>query len=185
MNTKNQNKGFTLVEMLVIVAIMSFLSSTLILNFRASNRSQVALQRAASEIVSEIRRAQTLTVTTSTIQGGIPCGYGIHYESSTNSSFIYTYFNSKGGGDCSLVSSRNYLSGDLKIADIKFTNSNIELKNSFSDVFFEPPDPITFINNDPDLLLPPEDIEIGFKNGTCPTDCRTIQIFTSGRIDIL
>lgn len=182
---KNRNKGFSLMEMLITVIIIGILSSTLILNFRTSSRNKVALQRAVAEMVSEIRRAQTRAVTTSAIQGDIPCGYGIHHESSTNSSFIYTYFNSKGGGNCSLVASRNYLAGDLRVADIKFSDPNIELKSSFSDIFFEPPNPMIFINNDPDLELPPEDIKVGFKNGTCPTDCRTIQIFTSGRIDIL
>jgi prepilin-type N-terminal cleavage/methylation domain-containing protein len=177
--------GFTLVEMLIVTAIIGVLSGVLIVNFRTSNQNQAALQRGALELVSEIRRIQTMSTVTNDIEGNIPCGFGIHHDGPTASSFIYTYFDTKGGGSCSTVATRNYVIGDTKISDFQFSDSNMEFKSSFLDVFFEPPNPKTYIDNNSSLVLAPMNIQIGFKGGTCAADCIDIQVYTSGRIEIL
>lgn len=180
------DSGFSLIELIVVAAIMGILSVSLVLNFQQSERSQTALKRAASVVVAEIRRAQALSVSSARFQGDIPCGYGVHYESST-SAFIY--FGSKPSpsdpNDICNDENKNFTTPpDKRYSEIKFLDPNLEFKSAFSDVFFEPPNPTVYLNNDPNLTLPPLVITIGIVGKSCPANCRTIQVFTSGRVEV-
>lgn len=177
---KNPERGFTLVELVILIAFVGIFSSVLVFNLRQSATNTAVLERAALNVISDIRKSQSLAVSElTTAQGASVCGYGIHYLNS-DSYLIYA----GGEGVCG-TANRNYQSGqDLDTQTAKIIEKSIEFKSSFNDVFFEPPDPKTYINNSFSLTNPALTISIGFKGLTCPVNCKTISVFPSGKIDL-
>jgi hypothetical protein len=115
--------------------------------------------------------------------GNVVCGYGVHYYSS-NTYYIYSKPPPPTG--CSTVLTRNYQDGDLVVESKELTNPNMEFRSIFSDIFFESPDPKTYINNSALLTDPQATITIqrvGQANCGGQT-CTRIEVYTSGRIDL-
>ena len=177
-------RGFSLIEVMVVSTIMAVISTVLILNFRESSVSNAAMNRSASIMVSDIRRAQSLATSLTLFEDNTVCGYGVHYINITS----YTIYVGRisGGGTCA-SSSRNYQSStDAVLETKKIITDKFELDKSFGDIFFEPPDPKTYINNDASLSQPAETVVIIEKGGTNCNQfkCIFIDIFPSGRVDI-
>lgn len=188
-NLKNKKKflnlsypraGFTLIEILVVAAIAGFMATTIIINF---SKTRLDLNETANALVSDMRNAQSQAASSVKYGGAIRCGYGIHYVNAAS----YTVY--AGPNAASVVcgaQNRNFGAEDTDISTKNFLDTRVEFKNSFNDIFFEPPDPKTYINNDAALnrIPPSETITIGKKNGSCPSNCKTITIYTSGKIDV-
>lgn len=173
------SEGFTLIELLILVAFVGIFSTILIIDLRGSSTSASVLERAALAVIADIRKSQSQALAGLTFQGSAVCGYGVHYVDQTS------YLLYAGGGAICGSTNRNYQSGqDLVVQTVKLIESNVELKASFADIFFEPPDPKTFLNNSSSPTNPPITISIGFKNMACPTYCKTISVFPSGKIDL-
>ena len=171
--------GFSLIEMLVVVAIIAFLSASLILNF---SRTRIDIEQSANLIMATIREAQSKTVSSTVYNGYNPCGYGIHYVSS-NQLAIYVGPNAASPTNCLTINKNYQIGEDAVIKTQTFTDLQVEIKNSFNDIFFLPPDPKTYLNNNASLNQSPITIQIGPVGGTCPTNCRTISIYPSGKIE--
>lgn len=176
-----REKGFTLVEILVVAAITGFISTFLLLNFQ---RSRIDLTLTSNEMIGSLRSTQNKALASARYDSGtgqkIRCGYGVHYTSPSSYS-VYA------GPDASSIDcttlNRNFDGEDVIISTKVFTESRVEFKSSFNDIFFEPPDPKTYLNNNSSLNLPPQAITIGKIGGTCPQDCKTIYVYTSGKIE--
>lgn len=178
----NNSKGFTLIEILVVAAIASFMATTIIINF---SRARLDLNETANALVSNIRDAQSKAASSIKYGGTMRCGYGIRWVSATSYA-VYVGPVPSQSVDCTLEN-RNYEAIiDTDISAKNFLDTRVEFKSSFNDIFFEPPDPKTYINNDAALnrIPPSETITIGNKNGSCPSNCKTIIIYTSGKIDV-
>lgn len=67
-------KGFTLIEMLVVLAIMAILASVLVLNL-AGQRGKRDVQIAENELVSNIRQIQSNTLSARTLPSGQSAQY--------------------------------------------------------------------------------------------------------------
>lgn len=170
--------GFTLVEMAVVAAIIGFLSTSLIVNF---SRTRIDVDQSANLIMATIREAQSRTVSSTVYAGYNPCGYGIHYVSATQVA-IYVGPNAA-LINCSAIN-KNYQAGeDTLLKSQSFSDPKIQFMAGFNDIFFLPPDPKTYLNNDASLNQPPITIQIGPIGGTCPTNCRTISVYSSGKIE--
>ena len=174
--------GFTLIEVLVVATITGIISTFLIINFQ---RTRLNLNETGGILIGELRSAQAkANASVQFYDGGgaglaIRCGYGIHYEGTTSYS-IYVGPNAT-LNDCS-TQNRNLDGSDFKILPIKnITDSRVEFKSSFQDIFFESPGPITYINNS--SASASINITIGKIGGTCPQDCKTINVSTSGKIE--
>ncbi len=79
-------KGFTLVEVLVTLGIVTVIMSTVLFNYRTFNDS-LALSSAAQEMAIVIRQAQTygLTVKEVSIGGGqFSSAYGVYFDKRTS-----------------------------------------------------------------------------------------------------
>jgi type II secretory pathway pseudopilin PulG len=126
---------------LVVTAIIATLSVVLLFNFGTSARNKTARLQTASVVASDVRRAQSMALSGTRFSGNIVCGYGIHYSSSAN---YYIYAKAAPGGGCSTIPTRNYQAGDLIVENKKLANPNMEFRSSFSDIFFESPDPKTY-----------------------------------------
>lgn len=163
-------KGFTLVEVLVATFIIGVLSTVILLNYR-TGQDQASLTRSAAAFETEIRRAQNLAISSAELSGTQPCGYGIHYVDKRN----YSIYAGKLGGAASCqVSNHNFQSGiDSVYQSVKIIEQRAVFKNSFSDIFFEPPDPTTYINNDNSVGI---SAIIDFCLETDLNKCRTITV---------
>lgn len=175
-----------MVELLVVIAIIATLSVAMILNFRVSAKNKTARTQTASIIISDIRRAQSMALSGSRYQNNIVCGYGVHYVDSVTY-LIYAKALPSGGG-CASVPTRNYNSaGDFLIETRKIINPSMAIRSSFYDIFFEPPNPKTYINNDPSLtsVFSPATISIQLKgqSNCAQQSCTNISVYTSGELD--
>lgn len=192
--------GFTMIEILIVAAIIGVLSMMLVLNFRSSGSNITARNQTIAAIVSDIRRAQTMAINSSTVAGSIACGYGIHYVPSTDNNNYLIYAKPRPIGGCFGLTTRNYESAkDILIQNIFLANSNFEIKTnacpvgsdlSFAgnnnDIFFEPPDPKTYLANNPPIYNKSILVTVGLKSGAnnCSGDYSTITVKSAGAVDV-
>jgi len=171
--------GFTLIEVLVVAAITGIISTFMILNFQ---RSRIDLNESGGVLMADLRAAQSKALASTKYNSGsglkIRCGYGVHYINPTSYS-IYTGPDAS-SNTCSSLN-RNLDGGDITVVTKTFSNEKVEFKAVFSDIFWEPPNPDTYINNSsaPASI----NITIGKRGGICPADCKTINVSTSGKIE--
>jgi len=86
-NQKTRERGFSLLELLVSIAVISILLLVVVTNYRAGDK-QLALERSAHKLAQDIRRAQEMAMSArkctvaicgeEMIPGG---GYGVYFES--------------------------------------------------------------------------------------------------------
>lgn len=181
------NRGFTLLEVLIIAGITGFITTFLLINF---SRTRINFAEETNTFASKFRIAQTRAISSARLNNSIRCGYGVRYIN--NQSYAIYAGESTNTFDCS-TQNKDYNptegnpNTDTNIETINFVNSRVEFKTAFRAVYFEPPDPKTFIidsggivHNEPNYSL---SIVIGELGGTCPQNCKTINIFTSGKIE--
>ena len=173
---KNNSKGFTLIETLVIVIVVSILSIIIMANYQGSQKQQ-SVQRAAHQLAGDIRRAQNMAMASIEHEGAIRDGYGI-YIKKNDPNYDYILYAENN-------SNRTYQLPDFEIEEIKFF-SNVEVSDilpvsgNHVSIFFEPPDPTTYINGNSSageqttitLIFP----------GT--SYCKEVTVKTSGQIEI-
>lgn len=171
--------GFTLIEMAVVAAIIGFLSTVLIVNF---SRTRIDVDQSANLVMATLREAQTRAVSSTIYAGYNPCGYGIHYISPTQ---LAIYIGPDASTvDCPNIANKNYLQGrDTLLGAQSFNDPKIQFTGAFNDIFFLPPDPKTYLNNNASLNQAPITIQVGPIAGGCPVNCRTISIYPSGKIE--
>jgi len=85
---KNQ-KGFTLVEMLVVIFIVAILSAATLAAIRQGNKRSSVL-RAAQRVAQDLRDAQNRALAAVEFQGKVPCGWGIEFVRNQNYYLLLT-----------------------------------------------------------------------------------------------
>lgn len=132
------NFGFTLMELLVTITIISIMSMVYLVNYRATNQ-RIVLDQAASGLSADMRLAQNMAMNVRKFNGVIPAGgYGIKIGSLPATSYIVfadTDAN-KGYSDSTEKFSERFLTSGVSITDISFSG-NID---------FEPPLPTIWID---------------------------------------
>lgn len=134
-----KNRGFTIIEILVILGVLSLISTILIINTHGGEQ-QVILFKEQTRIISIFSRAKSLSIATFGETGtSIPCGYGVHFEAPN----IFRIFKDL-APDCK-DSDQKY-SGAAEIYESFQLDSVIKFDSlNFSDVLFIPPDPSVVI----------------------------------------
>lgn len=85
---KKTSNGATFAELLVVMAIIAIFSSIVLLNWR-SGEKQYALQRSATKLSQDIRRAEEFSISTKDFMGQVPSGgYGVYFNVSEPSHYI-------------------------------------------------------------------------------------------------
>lgn len=178
------DNGFTLVEVLVVTAIIATLSVALFFNFGTTARNRTARVQVASVVVSDIRRAQSMALAGTRFNGNVFCGYGIHYVDHVT---YLIYAGANEGLPMCQNANHNYQTGtDSVVQTQKLINQNMEFRSSFSDIFFESPDPKTYINNSALLTDPQVTINVQrVGQANCGgQSCTKIEVYTSGQINL-
>ena len=129
-----KEKGFTLIELVVVIGILSLLSASLITYSRAGEK-QIVFFKEQSVLTSAVFRAKNLAISTYGRDEANSCGYGIHF----NSPQEIIIFNDKiSGGECSSPGSYSDSGEDIEKIII---DSRVKIAGSPSDFIFVPPEP--------------------------------------------
>ena len=153
--TCSKKNGFSLIEILAVVAIIIVFSSVVTANFSEA-RGQLALKRAAHQMIQDIRRAQEMAMSSAEFKESENCspplpvakGYGIfiNLESGPDpgDNKNYILYADKNGDE-------NYSSADCIIKTISIEEKGIvikEIQNTSGQnvtINFKPPNPNTSI----------------------------------------
>lgn len=140
------NKGFTLIEMLVVLAIIVIITGIVIFNI-GNERQNSALLRSAQKLSLDLRRAQSFALSSKVFKtSGIPCGWGIHFNGVGSDSYVI-FADLATDQNCS---DRDFIRAASGSEDFETINleSGITISNlsgSLSDIVFTPPEPtVTF-----------------------------------------
>jgi prepilin-type N-terminal cleavage/methylation domain-containing protein len=85
--------GFTVVELMVVVAMVAILSTLVFVNF-SGQQADDELESATQLIASDLRKVITWSQTgrVDDAAGAVPLAYGIHFEEGSNQYLIYSDF---------------------------------------------------------------------------------------------
>lgn len=169
--------GFSLVELIIITAVVVFLTTSLFETFGRSAQESQRLRRGSVSLTSDIRRAQSLAISSFRFLEEDLCGYGIHYVDSRT---YQIYKGIRGGVSCASGDHRYNPGGDSIYRLMTLSESDIIFSGQFPDIFFEPPDPKIYIDNNASLSGPAAQINLCIQKGS---PCVTISVYPSGRID--
>lgn len=168
---KHNKKGFTLVELLVVISIISIISGVMVVNFRTSEQTN-KLQRSAQQVVQGLRKAQGMALFSTEVPGkcsqNICEYYGVYFNKQSMNSYYYIF----------VSENKTYASGE----DIETVNlENGIIIDSLStgtqlNVVFSPPH--AFVEFNPTTTQ--ATITVKKEDGTCPQDCRYIKIDNKG-----
>lgn len=137
-----KNKGFTVLEMLVVISIIILLSSFLILYSR-SGENQIILFRDQAKLISILNRAKSLSIHMFNAPE-LSCAFGVYFSPVENAFLIFrdlTTTTCQNADhvytDAGELFEKYQLSSRIKFGELTMTN-----------IVFIPPDPKTLIDND-------------------------------------
>ncbi|NCU41477.1 MAG: prepilin-type N-terminal cleavage/methylation domain-containing protein [Candidatus Moranbacteria bacterium] len=144
---KQKYLGFTLIEVMAVIAIISIMSSILFVSFDGP-RKQTYLDNAGRQFITDLRFVQQSALS-GTVPSGITgsiCGHGLHRTSLGGYQF-FVIEKSKVSNDCTGTYSRTYdpLRGEL-YGEIKVFERGVTLGTA-SDMYFETPHASVYYNN--------------------------------------
>ncbi len=130
-------RGFTLIEMMIVLAIIVIIGTTVTLNL-FGNRSHADLTNTAKEIATTLRQAQSDSL--SSEQGG---AWGVHFDNTSSTqpyySLVYTSSTNIGGGLTGGSSGSGFVIttvGQYNLpADVCYASSSIAIGSS-TNIFF-------------------------------------------------
>ncbi len=147
-------RGFTMIEMLIVVAVTAMLSSFLLL-YNSTSRQQVALFVERAKMSQVMQKAKSFSIA-SYATTDEACGYGVEVNYDTRSYFIFKYAKPP-ASSCEEITIIGTSENDPNIQPL--TSYTYELNNAL--VFDRPADAIEsvlFIPPDPRVLVRTGDI---------------------------
>lgn len=163
-------KGFTLVEILIVIAITAILSGIAIV-YTHAGQNQVSLSIEESKIAQLILEAKELSIATYSADV-VTCGYGVHFNYTNQTYTLFAYDSASpapGGGReiCPSIASTTDPTGGIEQYEQPYTSGSdnvhvaqgVTLVNggaasdTIQDIFFYPPDPCTLISLDGQTFL--------------------------------
>ena len=82
-------RGFTIAEIVVVIAIIGFVSVVVIARYRDFDSTSI-LKNLAYEVALSVREAQIMTVSTSNIGGVSQTSYGIAFTADSNAYVLFS-----------------------------------------------------------------------------------------------
>lgn len=137
--------GFTILEMLVVVSVMTMLTGILIVYSRGSENQIISFKEHA-KLVSVFFHAKTLAYQTFSEQGSKPCAYGV---ARVNDTFFVFKDIPETPGDCTTADQRFGGVGSDEVVETVALDPRVAISaadTTFTEVLFTPPDPTTLLN---------------------------------------
>ncbi len=176
-----KNRGFTLIELMVVCAIIAILSVSVTANYHQGDR-ELGLELAAGKLAQDLRRTQEWGYSAHQFAGVSFAGYGINIVKGGTTYALYTDNNANGRYTSSTDSIREtaVLDNNFKVSDIKPCGpaDTCGTLSSLS-VNFIPPDPGVLITNSSGTSYDAATIVLGI-TGTSTT--RSVVVNRSGLI---
>ncbi len=134
------SRGFTLVELLIVIGIMTLLSTMAILYSRTGER-QIILFQEQIKVLNTLSRAKSLSIATF-VKYDDTCGFGVHFDGSDNSFRIFRDLGRE--PDCSDADIQ--YSGIIEDFEVFELSPFVVFDHlTMSDIIFYPPEPETVI----------------------------------------
>lgn len=137
------NSGFTLVELIVVIGIITLVSAMAVLYSRAGEQV-ITLYQEQIKILNTLSRAKSLSINTFVEPREIaPCGFGVYFDGANNSFIIFRETASQ--LNCSDMDFQRAGDGSEDIENFKLSPAIVFDNLSVSNIIFSPPEPLTFI----------------------------------------
>lgn len=170
-------RGFTVIELLVVIFIVGIMSTILVVNWRKNEKTYL-VRRTAQEIVQNIRKAQDLALTGKKIgTDDVPPYYGVYFDKQSTTQYIV--FGDRNGNGTYQPEGQ-----DVNV-ETSTLNPGVEIYNLSTgtklNVVFSVPDGFTTISGS----VTQATISIRKVGATCPSSsCKNIIIKNTGQISI-
>ena len=166
-----QKRGFTIIELIVVIGIIALLTALILPNYRRGQES-FALQRSATKLAQDLRRAQEMAMSAKKFQACTDSeykyGYGIYLKEIEPDHYLL-FADCNGNGDYD--SGRDEIVEDINFEkDVKIN----KLSKTSLRITFTPPDPTVSIKPNP-----PAWIELSIN-----TSSKIIRVNTAGLISV-
>jgi type II secretory pathway pseudopilin PulG len=138
------NKAFTLIELLAIVFVTLLMTATIFANYGTGSES-FALERSGQKLAQDFRRVQEMSLSGFEGQSSTE-GYGIYFNTSSPTQYL-VYMNND--TDLAYSSGTDTIKETVKIeSGIQICSllDNISYVDNLS-ISFEPPEPLTYIGS--------------------------------------
>jgi prepilin-type N-terminal cleavage/methylation domain-containing protein len=137
---KRRASGFTMVEILTVLALITLISAVMFANYRQGNQ-QFVLESDAYLFAQDLRKAQEMALSLREITGQEPAGYGVFIRENDLGYKLYA--------DTVVPANAKYDALDYTIQDVSFSR-NVYVKSVATgqlSVNYAPPEPITVITD--------------------------------------
>ncbi len=180
----NRQAGFTLIEMIVVIVIMTIMTAVILSNLPAF-RSKTELDLIAQEVAITTRQAQVYS--SSNRGGGTLSSYGLHFEITPNAKSVYLFKDIDGirAYDSSLACTSNPecverfdLRGGIAVAQIDLCQTTASCSPSPStDILFKYPEMEADLGGN-------SLVRINLVAQNYPANVRTVNIWSTGFIEV-
>ena len=183
-------RGFTLIEMMVVIAIVGVLTLSFFANFRGGGE-EFALKRSIHQVALDIRRAQEMSTASQEFKGAFQGEYGIYFTENGGSYILFVDCDNNGRFSGISLACSDCTGGSCITGQYSETVETISLETGvyFSDVtpntsgslsiLFTPPDPTVSFYPEGDLAVITIERKIGGQ-----LNSRTVQVNRVGLIEI-
>lgn len=173
----SRKKGFTLIEVIVVVSIITILSGYLLV-YTGRSRGQIALSVEQAKLAQIISRSKALAISTYGVSQA-PCGYGVSMQYSAGTYTLYSYTIP----DCATISGIDATSPGYAALQTFSLPKNIVWDDDSAKldaVLFVPPDPQTLLwSNESPLINASGNIYLKTQDGASRA---SISVNQSGQI---
>ncbi len=129
---KNKNtKGFTLVEMMVAIAIIGVMTSAILVSV-GSSKIKEEVRAAADELAGRIEEARHRALSGNTETANKACGFGVYLATSTQ---YRTFYAVSGTGACTT----HVFTGSAQTPSQTFTNLKVSVSPTSQNIYFDVP----------------------------------------------
>ena len=141
-NFKVNSNGFTIIELMVVIAIIVIISAIVIFNVGSQHQNS-ALLRSAQKLSLDLRLAQSFALSSKTYKTiSVPCGWGLHFNGIGSTNYVI-FADLAVNPNCS---DRDFVraadgSEDFETVNLESGVNINSLSGNLSDVVFNPPDP--------------------------------------------
>lgn len=180
LTVKAKSRGFTPVEMAIVVAIILLFTALIVVSYRSS-QADAFLQASAIKLGQNLRKAQDLSTLSQEFGGAIPRGgYGINVRTGQNTYILFA--------DCNNDRAYNDLTvcGQAQTLSEKFEEFELEPGVVFSEISPGDPQNIVFTPPLPTVTFSPAGalVEITLALEDSPNKRRTVFINQVGLIKV-